>query len=114
MMKSISIIKLVNKHGSKKILEVGCGTGQLAKRFLNDGYYYTGIDISTPMLEYAEKELPSQHFHEMDMRDIKLSGTFDAVIITVRSISYILINHDVIATLESVKNALDVGGIFNL
>jgi SAM-dependent methyltransferase len=101
---------LLDTYGAKKILEVGCGTGQLAKRFLNEGYVYAGIDISEPMLEYARRELPSHHFHEMDMRDIKLADTFDAVIITARSISYLLTNHDVMATLEATKRVLRDGG----
>jgi SAM-dependent methyltransferase len=93
------------------ILEIGCGTGQLAKRFLADGYAYTGIDVSIPMLEYAQKELPSHHFHQMDMREINLPPTFDGVIITARSISYIISNADVIATFRSVKNVIKNGGV---
>jgi len=103
--------ELLDKYAARNILEVGCGTGQLAKRFLNDGYAYTGIDVSIPMLEYAQKELSSHHFHQMDMRDIKLAATFDGVIITARSISYILTNNDVIATFQSIKKILKDGGV---
>ena len=102
---------LLDNHNAKDILEIGCGTGQLAKRFLNDKYSYTGIDVSAPMLEYARKELPAHHFHEMDMRDIKLSTTFDGVIITARSISYILTNNDVMATFKSIKKILKGTGV---
>jgi len=102
---------LLDKNGVNSILEIGCGTGQLAKRFLRDGYSYTGIDVSAPMLEYARKALPSHHFHQMDMRDINLPAKFDAVIITARSISYILSNADVIATFRSVKNVVKDGGV---
>ena len=62
-----------------------------------------GIDVSMPMLEYARKELPSHHFHQMDMREINLPSTFDGVIITARSISYILSNIDVIALFDLSK-----------
>jgi SAM-dependent methyltransferase len=103
---------LLDKHSVSNILEIGCGTGELAQRFLRDGYSYTGIDVSMPMLEYARKEVPSHHFYQMDMRDITLQGgTFDAVIITARSISYILSNADVMATFRSVKNVLKDGGV---
>jgi len=102
---------LLDKNGVNNILEIGCGTGQLAKRFLRDGYGYTGIDVSMRMLEYARKEMPSHHFHQMDMREINLETTFDAVIITARSISYILSNVDVIATFRSIKNVLKDGGV---
>ena len=102
---------LLDKNGSNNILEIGCGTGQLARRFLADGYGYTGIDVSMPMLEYARKELPSHHFHQMDMREITLPSTFDGVIITARSISYLLSNADVMATFRSVKNVIKNGGV---
>jgi SAM-dependent methyltransferase len=102
---------LLDKNDVNDILEIGCGTGQLARRFLTDGYRYTGIDVSMPMLEYARKELPAHHFHQMDMREINLPSTFRGVIITARSISYILSNNDVIATFRSIKNALKGGGL---
>ena len=103
--------QLLDKHTSRNVLEVGCGTGQLAKRFLKDGYTYTGVDVSIPMLEYARKELPAEHFHQMDMRAIKLPATFDSVIITARSISYILTNQDIMATFRSIKKVLHNAGV---
>jgi SAM-dependent methyltransferase len=103
--------KLIDRKGSRSVLEIGCGTGELARRFLKDGYGYTGIDISATMLNYARKELPQNHFHEMDMRDITLPREFDAVLITARSISYILINNDVMSTFRSIKNVLNAGGM---
>jgi len=102
---------LLDQQKAKRILEVGCGTGQLASRFLRDGYTYTGIDISTRMLEYARKEMPSRHFLQMDMRDITLSESFDAVIITARSLSYVLTNNDVMATFQSIRKVLQNGGV---
>ena len=102
---------LLDKYSARNILEIGCGTGQLAKRFLNDGYTYTGIDVSMPMLEYARKEMPASHFFQMDMRDITLPSTFDGVIITARSISYILSNNDVMATFKSIKKVLKGKGV---
>ena len=102
---------LLDKYSARNILEIGCGTGQLAKRFLKDKYAYTGIDVSMPMLEIARKDLPAHHFHQMDMRAIKLSTKFDGVIITARSISYILSNNDVLATFHAIKKVLTNGGV---
>jgi SAM-dependent methyltransferase len=102
---------LLDKYGVNHILEIGCGTGELAQRFVRDGYSYTGIDVSMQMLEYAKKEVPSNHLHQMDMREIKLATKFDGVIITARSISYILSNADIMATFRSVKNVLKDRGI---
>ena len=103
--------KLLAGHDVRSILEVGCGTGQLAKRFLKEDYSYTGIDVSLPMLEYARKEQPAHYFHQMDMRNIDLPMTFDGVIITARSISYILTNNDVTRTFGSIKKVLKDKGV---
>ena len=40
---------------NKRILDLCCGTGQLAALFLGKGYYVTGIDLSANMLYYAEE-----------------------------------------------------------
>lgn len=102
---------LLRQSGKKDILEVGCGTGQLARRFIADGYRYMGIDVSGPMLEIARKGIPSSHFRLMDMRAIDIGARFEGVIITARSISYILSNADVLATFNSVKKSLNDGGV---
>jgi SAM-dependent methyltransferase len=41
------------KNAPKTVLDVCCGTGQLASRFLEAGYAVTGIDLSPHMLELA-------------------------------------------------------------
>jgi SAM-dependent methyltransferase len=38
---------------NRTLLDVCCGTGQLALHFLDNGYSVTGIDLSADMLEYA-------------------------------------------------------------
>ena len=42
---------LLDKHSAKSVLEVGCGTEHLARRFLTEGYQYSGMDISASMLD---------------------------------------------------------------
>jgi SAM-dependent methyltransferase len=39
----------------KTLLDVCCGTGQLALHFLEQGYRVTGIDLSEAMLQYAQE-----------------------------------------------------------
>ena len=40
------------------ILDLGCGTGELAPNFLRSGYSYTGIDIEPERIQYAH-EVPA-------------------------------------------------------
>jgi SAM-dependent methyltransferase len=40
-------------QSNRSLLDVCCGTGQLARHFLDNGYRVTGIDLSEAMLHYA-------------------------------------------------------------
>ncbi len=51
---------------SKKILEIGCGTGRDAAALVDGGFQYIGIDISSGMLEIARKNVANTTFLEMD------------------------------------------------
>ncbi len=94
----------------KSVLEIGCGSGHLASRFLNAGYDYTGIDISPQMLALARQRCPMARFEQGDMRTLQLNQSFDAVLITARSLSYILTNTDVLATFRRLGQHLSHTG----
>lgn len=97
-------------YGAKSVLEIGCGSGHLAQQFLNAGYEYTGIDISPQMLGLARQRCPTARFTLADMRTLDLGETFDAVLITARSLSYILTNADVLATFRQLGQHLSPNG----
>ena len=76
-------------HGpyrNKSILDVGCGTGDLALALSRAGFTVTGIDSDLEMLNRAEAKAASGGpvtFTRMDMREIsaRLSpSSFDAVL----------------------------------
>lgn len=92
------------------VLEIGCGSGHLAQRFVAAGYDYTGVDISPQMLELARKRCADARFEQADMRALQLNRTFDAVLITARSLSYILTNADVLSTFRHLANHLSPTG----
>ena len=52
---------------SGKIIDIGCGHGRDTGLFIKNGYSYTGIDASIPMLEEAIKLNPDSHFKCMNM-----------------------------------------------
>ena len=63
------------------ILEVGCGSGRIARAINSRGSRVTGIDISREMLFQAKRLTPSGiDYICMDMADITLNRRFDAVI----------------------------------
>ena len=65
------------------ILDLGCGTGELAPGFLRAGYSYIGIDIEPERIEYARKTFRKGKFHVMDATDLRYpDGYFDQILIT--------------------------------
>lgn len=42
----------------RSVLDVGCGYGRTASAFCNEGYDYTGIDVSSVAIDAARKNEP--------------------------------------------------------
>lgn len=66
---------------NQRILEIGCGTGDLLAQ-LNPSYG-VGIDFSPEMIERAKKKNPNFEFHQLDAHDLSsLEGEFDVIILS--------------------------------
>lgn len=105
-------VSILEKNKCKKILEIGCGSGMLARRFIKTGYNYTGMDLYDEMLQIARKEIGIDKFVQGDMRKLNYDKEFDAVLITGRSIGYVIDNIGILNTLKGVYKALITGGLF--
>ena len=103
---------ILKQHSCNKILEVGCGSGMLARRFIRNGYDYLGLDLFNEMLEIARLEVKSDKFIQCDMRNLTFNKQFDAVMITGRSISYVVDNRGILDTLKGVYESLVDNGLF--
>ena len=96
---------LLSQNKSKRVLEIGCGSGHLANRLMAD-FDYVGMDISPDMLALARLNAPGATFIQGDMTDFRVSEPFDAILITARSISYLLNNTELLATFNHIYAAL--------
>ncbi|HTZ18525.1 MAG TPA: class I SAM-dependent methyltransferase [Dissulfurispiraceae bacterium] len=71
-------------YEGKMVLDVGCGTGDLAVELTGMGFRVTGIDYDQEMLaEAKKKDQGSIPFLHMDMRDLSKAfkpATFDVVL----------------------------------
>jgi tRNA (cmo5U34)-methyltransferase len=69
---------------ARRILELGIGTGETARRVLerHPGAELTGIDSSAPMLERAREELPAADLRVAPLEDPLPEGPFDLVVST--------------------------------
>jgi len=103
---------ILKKNNCIKILEVGCGSGMLARRFLKNGYNYLGLDLFKEMLDIARNEVKVDTFIQCDMRNLTFFEEFDSVLITGRSIAYVTENKGIIDTLLGVHRSLKNKGLF--
>ncbi len=76
------IINSLNKVNAK-VLEIGCGPGNITKYLLSKrpDFEIFGIDIAPNMIELAKKNNPLASFEIMDSRNInEIQSKFDAII----------------------------------
>ncbi len=84
-----------------KVLDLCCGTGQLAKVLTEKGYKVTGIDGSAEMLRYAKINAPDAEFINEDARTFKLPSIYDAVFSTFDSLNHILKAAELLRTFKN-------------
>lgn len=98
----------------ERVLDVGCGTGQYAKRFTDDGYKVFGVDQSEEMLEIARARVPGLLTACSKAASFSLGGRLDAAIMVGDILSYHQSIDDVCAALLNVRNNLLPGAPFYL
>ena len=95
------------KDSTKKILELGAGTGRLAGPLAKEGADYTGIDISKDYVRYAQHKflkVKNVKFIEANMINFNLKKNFDYIFIGFNSFLHLMKNKDAYRCLESIKN----------
>ncbi len=96
------------------ILDLGCGTGNLARALWARGYRVMGLDISARMLREARVVAPEVLFVQGDMRSFRFPGAFQAAIALFATINHIVNPADLPRVLRNVKENLVKGGWFLL
>lgn len=115
-------VKLLNElfqeHGCKKIIDVGCGTGNHALGLSKLGYEVTGVDVSPAMLEKARaKDSKGKvRFIQGDMKKlheaVPQGERFDAAICLGIASSHLLTNKDTWSFLRTMHGVLKRNGLF--
>lgn len=73
------LIELLAPIKGEKILDLGCGTGDLANTLYNDGVNIIGVDKSANMIEQAIRKYPQIEFRVQDAITLDYKDEFDAV-----------------------------------
>ena len=94
------------------ILDLCCGTGQLANYLSEEGYIVTGIDGSEEMLNYARENAPGVDFVCDDARTFNLSPSFDLVTSFFDSLNHVMTIEELTAVFRNVYSCLFEEGLF--
>jgi trans-aconitate 2-methyltransferase len=73
------LITLLNPKPGERILDLGCGTGDLTNKISERGALVVGLDSSANMIEAARVAYPNISFVVGDARDFSFEAKFDAV-----------------------------------
>ena len=74
-----SLVDMLAPVAGEKILDVGCGTGQLTAQLHDAGASVIGMDYSAEMIAEARKAFPHIQFDHRDACDFDYNEPFDAV-----------------------------------
>ena len=94
------------------ILDLCCGTGQLAHLLTARGYRVTGLDGSEAMLHLARENAPEADFVLGDARDFQLPDRYHAVFSTFDSLNHVMHLEELAAVFHHVVAVLHDGGWF--
>lgn len=100
-------------HDARSILDLGCGTGQLATG-LADRRTVVGVDPAAAMLDIARRRPGGDRvtWVEADARSLRLGRRFDLVLLTGHAYQVFLTDQDQRAVLSTIAEHLAAGGRF--
>lgn len=98
---------------ARSVLDLGCGTGQLAAA-LGDGRSVTGVDPASPMLDVGRGRPGGDKVDwvEGDARTVRLGRRFDLVLLTGHAFQVFLTANDQASVLRTIAIHLAPGGRF--
>lgn len=95
-----------------RIVDLCCGTGQLAARLAGRGLEVTGIDESSEMLRIARRNASAAEFMQARASAFELDRPVDCVVSTFDSINHLLEPEELAGAFECVSRCLNAGGYF--
>lgn len=102
------VVQLLSPQPGERILDLGCGTGDLAYEISASGAHVTGMDDSSEMIERAKSKYPGLTFVVGDGENFNTETSYDAVFSNA-ALHWI---KDAASVVRSVYDSLKPGGRF--
>jgi SAM-dependent methyltransferase len=94
-----------SKRGSKRILELGCGTGRVTS-VLCAKASTTAVDVLIEMLPLAIRRAPGAHFVVADLRELAFASAFDLVVLADDPMAHLTSSEERMTVMESIAHHL--------
>lgn len=113
------LIRILRGHGIRReagsgrwptIVEMGCGSGILARRLVDAGYQVIGLDASEAMIRLARARVPEARFRAVSLTTARIPPC-DAVISIGEVLSYVSGFSSVRRFFRRVSRAVRTGGL---
>jgi trans-aconitate methyltransferase len=103
-----ALLELLDPKPGERVLDLGCGTGQLTQKIADRGAHVTGLDASPEMIGQARQNYPQLRFVLQDAATMRFESEFDAVFSNA-ALHWML---DAAGVATAVQRALKAGGRF--
>jgi len=108
----LGLLVMPRIDSTARILDLCCGTGQLAGELTARGFHVVGLDGSREMLHYARENAPGVALIQADARSFGLRSAFDVVLCTFDSLNHILSIDELEEVFRCVRASIRPGGLF--
>lgn len=109
----LNIFKEYKIDKDAQVLDLGCGTGKMARKLAREGYQVTAVDNSMDMLEIAASEEDDHILYVLqDMVSLELPQQVDAAVSICDCMNYILEEEDLKGAFRRVREFLKEDGVF--
>jgi SAM-dependent methyltransferase len=108
----------MNPEKQMPVLDLGCGTGRVALKFLEAGYSVTGLDLSPEMLELASARCAhflgtgKAVFQQADVSRFSLDAVYSLAVSTYNVLNHLESEDQLRGCFHSVRACLEPGGWF--
>jgi ubiquinone/menaquinone biosynthesis C-methylase UbiE len=105
-----SVVKKFQIKG-KDLLDMACGTGTHAKKFVDSGFRVTGVDVNSEMLKLAKKKNKKAIFVKDSMQFFRSKKKFDIITCLFTAINYNKNTSELKSTIENFSDLLNKRGV---
>lgn len=97
-----------------RVLEIGCGTGMVARAMADAGHAVTGIDPAAAMLDVGRSSPSGERVRWLQgtAQDFSIEDRFDLVFMTGHAFQVLLDDDDIRRSLANIRRHLAPGGTF--